>query len=113
MGEINQSTVWLWIGGVGSPVDDRLAQQLDLPRFWGVLVLEVQPESPAFRANLKPLDIIFAVNEKPVTSAEELQRVVQGVGADHLAEIGFLRQGRKRKVSVILERRPVARDGRY
>jgi len=111
MGQIKQSAVWLGIGGVGSPMEERLVQQLDLPQSRGVLVLEVQPGSPAFRANLKPLDVIFAVNQKPVTSAEELQRAVEGVGAGHLAEIGFLRHGRKRKASVILEMRSVAHDG--
>jgi len=113
MGQIKQSTIWLGIGGVASPIEEQLVRRLGLPRSRGVLVLEVQPGSPAFRANLQPLDIIFAVNHKPVTSAEELERVVESVGPGNLAEIGFLRQETRRKVSVILERRPLGRDGRY
>ncbi len=44
----------------------------------GVLVAEVVPGSPAWRAGLRKGDIIVAANRKPVSSLADLEQVVKG-----------------------------------
>lgn len=44
----------------------------------GVLVLEIQPGSPASRAGLMQGDIILSVNRRPVNSVEEMKAAVSG-----------------------------------
>ncbi len=46
-------------------------------RVRGVLVLEVAPGSPAWRAGLRAGDIILAVNRRPIGSLEELRRILE------------------------------------
>ncbi len=47
-------------------------------RIEGVLVAEVAPGSPAWRAGLREGDIIVAANRKPVASLSDLEQVVKG-----------------------------------
>ena len=45
----------------------------------GVLILDVQPRSPAWQAGLRKDDVIMSVNRRPVTNLDELQQVVKAV----------------------------------
>ena len=44
-------------------------------RIEGVQVVKVQPQGPAWRAGLRPGDIITSVNREPVTDLESLRRL--------------------------------------
>jgi S1-C subfamily serine protease len=60
-----------------------LAQQpprLDQPIPRGVMVAEVQPNTPAARAALKPGEVITHVNQRPVSTPDDYYRAVQGAG---------------------------------
>jgi serine peptidase DegS len=59
-----------WIGIVPEDISDTEAQQLGLAR-GGVVVANLYERSPAYEAGLKPGDLLFAIDGKPVTSAEE------------------------------------------
>ena len=102
MAQVRPNHVRLGIGGMRAPIEGWLVRQLNLPKGEGVLVLEVHPQSPADQASLRPQDMIIAVNGHPVANAEDLQRALHSLMPGELAEITFLRQGTKRKVSVIL-----------
>lgn len=93
----------LGVGGVRTPVEGWLVSNLSLPRQEGVLVLEMHRDSPAERASLRLLDIIITVGGQPVSSAEELQRAIAVVGQGQAVEIGFLREGKRRRVTAVLD----------
>ena len=44
----------------------------------GVLVLEVEPGSPAWRAGVRKGDVIVSANRRPIKSLAELEKVVKG-----------------------------------
>ncbi len=50
----------------------QLSRQLGLENAEGVLIADVQPDSPADRAGLKRGDVILEVNQTPVSSAQEV-----------------------------------------
>jgi serine protease Do len=53
-------------------LDNRARQQYDLPgTVKGVVITEVQPDSAAAEAGLKPGDVIQEINRQPVKTAEE------------------------------------------
>lgn len=48
-------------------------EAITVPEINGVLVLQVIPNSPAAKANLRSGDVILAIDGRPVTNADQLQ----------------------------------------
>ncbi|HTP28719.1 MAG TPA: Do family serine endopeptidase [Anaeromyxobacteraceae bacterium] len=72
----------------------------------GALVQSVQPRSPAATAGIRPGDVVFSVNGKPIESASQLTRTVSGVSPGGKATLGILRDGKTRQVQVTVVQRP-------
>jgi S1-C subfamily serine protease len=71
----------------------------------GVLVLEVEPDTPAARASLRPNDLIVAAADRAVRTPEELHRTIVTALSERFqaaVQLSFVREGRLRKVTVIL-----------
>jgi S1-C subfamily serine protease len=78
MNELIQNGVVSWgsIGGIGLvTVDERAARRNGLPSP-GAYVQTIYRNASAFRAGLEPGDLIVALDEQPVTSAEQIERAV-------------------------------------
>jgi len=73
---------WLGIHGQTAPVHPRIARHLGLKNPQGVLVLNVEPDSPASKAGLREGDVLTVFKGRPMNSIEDLQRLLVG------AEIG-------------------------
>lgn len=67
------------LNGVGvGDLDQSARQQFNLPEHLkGVVVTEVQPDSPSAEAGLKAGDVIQEINRQPVSSAEEAVRMTE------------------------------------
>jgi serine protease Do len=61
------------LNGVGvTDLDNRARQQFNIPAgVRGAVITEVEPDSPAAEAGLRPGDVIQEINRKPVRNAEE------------------------------------------
>ena len=61
------------------------ARRLGLSSTKGVLVMEVQPGSPADQVGIEPADVIREVNQKPVNNVKDFERTVrQGRRGDRI-----------------------------
>lgn len=80
---------WLGIHGQTAPVHPRIGRYLGLKNSHGVLVLDVEPGSPAAKAGLRAGDLLTGLKGKPVASIEDMQRVLVGqeIGVRSKAEI--------------------------
>ncbi|HET7224646.1 MAG TPA: trypsin-like peptidase domain-containing protein [Candidatus Eisenbacteria bacterium] len=67
---------WLGIGGQNVPLPRRLARLNELPNPRGVLVLQVEPGSPASRAGVRARDVIVALDGQPVSGVDDLHRLL-------------------------------------
>jgi serine protease Do len=73
--ESSQDTQGKW-GLQLQTITPEVARQHDLATEQGVLVVGVQPGSPAEQAGIRPGDILVEVNRQPVTSSQEVKEVL-------------------------------------
>lgn len=66
----------------------------------GVLVTDVNEDSPADKAGLRPGDIILSVNESRTVSSGQLRSQLSIVSIGETVELEILRDGKQRKVDV-------------
>jgi S1-C subfamily serine protease len=69
---------WLGIHGQAAPVHPRIARHLGLKNPQGVLVLNVEPHSPAARAGLREGDLLISFKGRPMNNIDDLQRLLVG-----------------------------------
>ena len=90
---------YLGIAGGTRPLPPRLARELG--RKAGVEVVEVIPGSPAAVADLRPEDLIVAVDDRPVAQVDDVQRLMVGdrIGAKVVLDV--LREGRPITIELV------------
>ncbi|EPR42479.1 protease Do [Desulfovibrio sp. X2] len=62
------------------PVTEREAKALGLEKPQGLLVVDVEQDSPADQAQIAPGDVILEVNQQPVSSVADFERVYKTEG---------------------------------
>ncbi len=99
-----------WLGVTLYPVQVPKSSPR-IAKSFGLVVLEVEPGSPAARASLLPGDILLGTEGQPFSLLEDLSRALRGTGPRTL-RLEFLRgdYARIRRVTIQLGD-PVARSG--
>lgn len=95
-------------GRIGVSVQDvprerPALEELGLKQRTGALVAQVQKDTPAAKAGIEPGDVITEVNGKPVTSRDELIRIVTATKPGTTIPVKLLRDKKERTVSVTVE----------
>ena len=67
---------YLGVGGQNVPLHRRVVRYHDLPADAGVLVVSVDPASPAHDAGLMEGDVLVSLDGKPVQHIDDLQRIL-------------------------------------
>jgi serine protease Do len=95
-----------WLGVQIRPVNQAMADYygLDVPR--GVMIDNVNEDTPAERAGLQEGDIILSVDGAEVNSTSELRNKVSLSPVGHEADVRVLRDGREKSIAVKLEALP-------
>ena len=90
-----------WLGVIVAPV--RVPRPASRSKVFGLVLLEVEPDSPAANASLLPGDILLGTDEKSFASLDDLATALQGSGP-RLLRLAFLRGNyeRFRQVTVQL-----------
>lgn len=97
-----------WIGISGDAADQALRAQLKLPEGQGYLVTQVQPDSPAAKAQVEKFDVLLLVGGKNVGELKDLVAAVDA-NKDKEVELTLLRGGEKRTVRLTPTKRPEAK----
>jgi S1-C subfamily serine protease len=85
------------------PVHRRVVRFYDLPKESGALVLSVEENSPAKRAELRDGDIIIALEGKPVAGVDDLHRVLTDVRVGVSCALTVLRRTEKLELKIVPE----------
>jgi len=98
-----------WLGVSVAPV--RVPRPGTRAKAFGLVLLEVEPDSPAANASLMPGDILLGTDEKSFTSLDDLAASLQGAGP-RVVRLAFLRGNydRFRRVTVQLGAKNVRRS---
>lgn len=89
-----------WLGVEIQQVTPDLAQGIGLDEPKGALVANIDPDSPAAKADLQPGDVILAFNGSKVMEMRDLPRLVASADPGSKATLDILRQGHEKEISV-------------
>ncbi|NEO33956.1 MAG: trypsin-like serine protease [Symploca sp. SIO3C6] len=70
---------------------------LMLPEINGVLVMQVIPDTPAAAAGIRRGDVVIEIDGKTITSADQLQRLVENSGVNQALQLK-VRRGRQTNI---------------
>src|SRR6266700_2372683 len=100
--EATSSGVSMGVGGMRVRIDAKLRQTFKLTQQYGMELLEIRRGGPAERAELKRLDVIISAANESITEPRDLQRIVRRFRAGEKVSVSFLREGKQRKVTLVL-----------
>jgi serine protease Do len=92
-------------------ITPALANDLSLSEPRGALVWSIYRSSSAWRAGLRPGDVVVSINGKRVDEPAQLQRPLLEAPIGSIVTLGVLRDGQPREIKVQVES-PVARSRR-
>lgn len=91
----------VYIGFTGSEVEIYEVQMdTDLAADYGVVAIEILPDSPADQAGLRPLDVITYVDDEQVTSMANLRKILYNYRIGDSAQLTINRDGATINVTV-------------
>jgi Do/DeqQ family serine protease len=99
-GEVKRGT----IGEIRlATITPELARDLSLTDTKGALVWSLYRTTSAYRAGLRPGDVIVAVDGKPVALPAQFQRTLLDSPIGHVLTLAILREGARRDIKVQVE----------
>jgi len=98
--------VYPYLGVIFEPITPSLVAVYDLPVSLGVIVGEVRDDGPALDAGVRPNDVILAIDDRPIDSANPLVKVLMGYVPGDSVIVTIWRNGDELEVEVTLEERP-------
>lgn len=94
---------YLGVSGQNVELPRRVVRFHDLPTESGILVVAVEPDSPAQRASLTEGDVIIGYGDQTVRDIDALHKLLVEEKVGIPMAMTFLRRGEKRTISVIAE----------
>ncbi len=86
---------YIGVGGQDAPILRRIARVHDLPAERGVLVVSIEPQSPAQRAGLIEGDVIIGFADQPIETVDALQRLLSDQQVGVRSPISIIRRNDK------------------
>jgi serine protease Do len=100
-----------WIGIEVQSVSPEIVEGLGLNKpVYGVLVAEIQPDSPAVQAGIQPGDVITSIAGQPASDDRDLIKRVSEMPPGKSIDLGLIRHNEKKTINVTLGELPVPAD---
>lgn len=95
-----------WLGVAIQDVDENLAKSFDLKETKGILVSQIQPDSPALSAGLKQGDVIMRLNDVALKDVSDLRNRVALINPGTKAILHIIREGREKEIELVIGEQP-------
>ena len=95
-----------WLGVAIQDVDENLAKSFDLKEAKGILVSDVQADSPASSAGLQQGDVILRLNDIVLKDVSDLRNRVALIAPGSKATLEIIREGREKIVELVIGEQP-------
>ncbi len=95
-----------WLGVAIQDVTEELAQSFDLAKVQGILISEVQNDSPAEKAGILQGDVLIKLNDMPIADSNDLRNKVAFLIPGSEAELDIVRNGKIKKITVKIGEQP-------
>jgi S1-C subfamily serine protease len=95
-----------WIGVEPTEITTDLAKTFNVQRDKGVIITGVLQTGPAFKAGVRPGDVMLAVEDHPVQSVSELLAQVSALKPGEQARVKVLRRSEELVLTVTPAQRP-------
>ena len=92
-----------WLGVYIQALDSDASKVLDLDTRNGAMVTEVVDNSPAEKGGVKEGDVILYFNDQDITGPANLKNIVSLTSPGTSSEVVVFRDGRRKKLNVVLE----------
>ena len=92
---------YIGVAGQSAPLHRRVVRFYELPVESGVLVLGVEKESPAESAGLHEGDVVVAYGKTPVSSVDDLHRILTEEQIGKASELTVIRRTEKLALPVV------------
>jgi S1-C subfamily serine protease len=92
---------FIGVAGQDVPVHQRLRRYYDLTQEKGILVIGVEPESPAKKAGLSEGDIMIRFNDQPISGIDDLHRLLTEDKINHPSILKILRGVNQLSIAVV------------
>ena len=96
----------VWIGARVQELNPILAQSLDLKQAQGVIISDVENDSPAQKAGLKVKDVIVEVDDQKIRTLSDWEDLAYLARANQTLNLAFLRDGKRINARLVPERLP-------
>jgi len=90
-----------WTGLVLQNLDEGLAYYLKVPKGKGVMVKQIESDSPATRSGIRKEDIILSMNDIPIRSIEDYHQVLKNFSVGSTITINIQRGTQQKTVSLV------------
>lgn len=95
-----------WLGVVIQDINPALADSFNVSVTEGVIISDVQENSPAEKGGIKAGDIVVEYNGKPVRDVNHLRNIVAQTKAGEKAEVKVLRDGKEKTLTIEIGEQP-------
>src|SRR5437867_11426633 len=93
---------YLGSSGAPTPIGRQLATELRIPNVSGIRVLEVMAAGPAERAGIRAGDLLVTLDDVPLSTLSDLQRVLAADRIGRGVEVAYVRFGELHRATVTL-----------
>ena len=94
---------YIGVGGQTAKIHRRVVRFFNLPNESGMLVLGVEPGSPADRAGLREGDIVVEFNGQPVAGIDDLHKQLTGERVSVKSTLTVIRHNEKLALEITPE----------